>query len=458
MEMDESDNRVLFDFKARQISGAFLCHYRNCPRAAQGFSTSELRLKHEESHRPRFQCAHAPCGFFGTTFNTRAAMKKHTIQYHDEEDTATVPDSLIKKPRSSQQDRSLFTLTEVKKKSRGGEVSSLIFSEINNPIDVPQPAARHHAQARAPSKSPQQVSHAQKRHPILQHQESIMQEQLQEQLQANGMGPNNGSQAMNQQQFLQNAAIQQYQHQYAQKQVQPQAQQYQPTPMQLAQMQQSASQKAVLERKQQQTQEQQEQDELSPANDPTPLLFAPTSPPFQNTQMSNKYNEFLKATNREDIQTLIHNEDWLATDDSQAKLEQLPSQLAQQKPKETVMLSPRNPLSDLMQVANTRHLTARSPSSATDASRIRSPFRESSQYRDLDGITHRAAAEVPQRQVPEEDARAYQAYQAEAQVQAQHRSYRHDDLNAPTASTVNPGSVFMDYDTVPRWGWSHVSY
>ena len=136
MEMDDSNNKILFDFKARQNSGAFLCRHRNCPQAAQGFGTSELRQKHEESHSPRFQCAHAPCGFFGTTFDTRAAMKRHATQYHDEENTATVPDSLTTKLCNSHEDRSLFTHSEVKRKRGAGEVSPRIVAESNNVFEI----------------------------------------------------------------------------------------------------------------------------------------------------------------------------------------------------------------------------------------------------------------------------------------------------------------------------------
>lgn len=116
MERDEPNNTTLSAFILRQASGAFLCRYRNCPRAAQGFRTAELREKHEKSHGPRFQCAHAPCGFFGLTFNSRAAIKKHAAQYHDEENTTTVPNTLIRKPRALHEDRSLFAISEVKRK------------------------------------------------------------------------------------------------------------------------------------------------------------------------------------------------------------------------------------------------------------------------------------------------------------------------------------------------------
>ena len=124
MDTEEPHNEILSNFHGRQASSAFLCRYQKCPRAAQGFRTSELREKHEESHRSRFQCSHAPCGFFGTTFNTRAALKKHAAQYHDEEDAASIPNSLARKPRRAPEDRSLFTFTaESRKRRRSHDLS-----------------------------------------------------------------------------------------------------------------------------------------------------------------------------------------------------------------------------------------------------------------------------------------------------------------------------------------------
>ena len=141
MERDEPNDTNLSAFILRQASGAFLCRYRNCPRAAQGFRTAELREKHEESHGPRFQCAHVPCGFFGMTFNSRAAIKKHAAQYHDEENTATVPNTLIRRPRALHEDRSLFAFSEVKRKREvvdlvpweGFEIATSVASSNSQP-------------------------------------------------------------------------------------------------------------------------------------------------------------------------------------------------------------------------------------------------------------------------------------------------------------------------------------
>ena len=115
---------ILDDFKAKHRSGAFFCRHRKCPRAAQGFNNPELRQMHEKSHIPKFQCTEVACGFFGRPFNTQAAFKKHTIQYHDEERIASIPESLANVQCHAHKDRSLFTLTKSKEKRRNEEHDS----------------------------------------------------------------------------------------------------------------------------------------------------------------------------------------------------------------------------------------------------------------------------------------------------------------------------------------------
>ena len=112
MGSEQVADKNLSDFQARRSTGAFLCRYRNCTRAAQGFNTQELRKIHEESHAPRFRCTEAACGFPDWLFHTRAALKSHATRYHDEERTTSIPDSLGETPRRSLQDRPLFTLKE----------------------------------------------------------------------------------------------------------------------------------------------------------------------------------------------------------------------------------------------------------------------------------------------------------------------------------------------------------
>ena len=130
MGTQEPNNETLSAFILRHASEAFLCRYWSCPRAAQGFRNSELRAKHEESHRPRFQCTHATCGLFGTTFNSRASLKKHTARYHDEDNTASVPNFLTRKPRGPREDRALFAFsTTTKKRKAQDSMAREQFSE-----------------------------------------------------------------------------------------------------------------------------------------------------------------------------------------------------------------------------------------------------------------------------------------------------------------------------------------
>lgn len=112
MGSEQVADKSASDFKARHSTGAFLCRYRNCTRAAQGFNTLELRKIHEESHAPRFLCTEAACGLSGWPFHTRAALKNHATRYHDEERTASIPDSLSGTLRRSLQNRPFFTLKE----------------------------------------------------------------------------------------------------------------------------------------------------------------------------------------------------------------------------------------------------------------------------------------------------------------------------------------------------------
>ena len=115
---------ILDDFKEKHSSGAFFCRYHKCSRAAQGYDTPELRHTHEESHVSKFLCAEATCGFFGCPFPSRAAIRKHTIQYHDQERIASIPDFLENDQCRSHKDRSLFTLTKSKEKRKIEESSS----------------------------------------------------------------------------------------------------------------------------------------------------------------------------------------------------------------------------------------------------------------------------------------------------------------------------------------------
>ena len=103
---------ALLEFKASHGLNSFLCRWRNCPRASQGFSSSQLRQQHEDSHNPQFRCTNESCWFFRRTFKTRSAANKHISQYHDNRSAPSIPDSLSGVQNQPRQERPLFQLKE----------------------------------------------------------------------------------------------------------------------------------------------------------------------------------------------------------------------------------------------------------------------------------------------------------------------------------------------------------
>ena len=94
LEKDDPSDEALKDFKRTHHSGKFLCRFRHCPRAFQGFDSSHRREEHEATHKPRFKCTDLFCGLNGWTFESRVSMKRHTDQYHKEKATAQIPSTL----------------------------------------------------------------------------------------------------------------------------------------------------------------------------------------------------------------------------------------------------------------------------------------------------------------------------------------------------------------------------
>ena len=109
------------------------------------------------------------------------------------------------------------------------------------------------------------------------------------------------------------------------------------------------------------------------------------------------------------------------------------------------LLSPhRSAFSDLLQVANNGHLSARSASPINHTSRQRSPFRESSAYAGEDfsnpntpsnATRVSSAAQMRQQQKLESDAKAY----------AQHHQSSHHDFMNPSR-TISPKEALLDYN------------
>ena len=119
------------------------------------------------------------------------------------------------------------------------------------------------------------------------------------------------------------------------------------------------------------------------------------------------------------------------------------SQPRQQAQADTV--SPqRSTFSDLLQVANTGHLTARSASPAVNVSRQRSPFRESSQFA-VEGVYSSPSSPAgATRLTSAAQLRQQQKIEADAQAYAQHHPPSHHEyLNPPR--TISPKEAFLDY-------------
>ena len=119
----------------RHGSEPYLCRYRGCPRAIQGFNSSDLRQQHENSHVPLFRCNDAACEILGKGLTSRAAMNRHNKKYHDDNCLAAIPTSLRKASAHPQQDRLRFLLKEPSSNSRKRESHVLeednVFSEVD---------------------------------------------------------------------------------------------------------------------------------------------------------------------------------------------------------------------------------------------------------------------------------------------------------------------------------------
>ncbi|KAL7955605.1 hypothetical protein V8C34DRAFT_327026 [Trichoderma compactum] len=67
-------------FKSQFRTSAFTCRLKSCPRAALGFESEKLCLRHEMTHIRRFRCTVAECKF--PLFVSPQALKIHTAKYH----------------------------------------------------------------------------------------------------------------------------------------------------------------------------------------------------------------------------------------------------------------------------------------------------------------------------------------------------------------------------------------
>lgn len=121
------------------------------------------------------------------------------------------------------------------------------------------------------------------------------------------------------------------------------------------------------------------------------------------------------------------------------------SQPRQQQLQGNTVSPHRSAFSDLLQVANTGHLTARSASPAVNVSRQRSPFRESSQFA-VEGVHSNPSSPADAtRLTSAAQLRLQQKHEADAHAFAQHHPQsRPEYLNPP--KTISPKEALLDYD------------
>lgn len=121
------------------------------------------------------------------------------------------------------------------------------------------------------------------------------------------------------------------------------------------------------------------------------------------------------------------------------------SQPRQQQAQGNIVSPHRSAFSDLLQVANTGHLTARSSSPAVNVSRQRSPFRESSQFAVDGGHSNPSSPADATRLTSAAQLRMQQKQEADAHAYAQHHPpSRHEYLDPP--KTISPKEAHLDYE------------
>ena len=70
---------------------SYVCRYRQCPRASNGFHSQKHREAHEVLHFKRFKCADTSCEFYAVGFATKNALKTHDQRYHTKQKDKDVP-------------------------------------------------------------------------------------------------------------------------------------------------------------------------------------------------------------------------------------------------------------------------------------------------------------------------------------------------------------------------------
>ena len=91
---DSTNDLRLRDFQIRNNAGHFLCRFKDCPRASEGFDAFDLRQQHEDRHTPQFICNEPSCGLVGWPCKNGREWKRHMEKYHESTKQAEIPSSL----------------------------------------------------------------------------------------------------------------------------------------------------------------------------------------------------------------------------------------------------------------------------------------------------------------------------------------------------------------------------
>lgn len=65
-------------------ASAFTCRFLHCPKATDGFTSSQLRDSHEAMHQKTYRCAYQSCFSFGSGFTSKRAWTQHNDKWHRE--------------------------------------------------------------------------------------------------------------------------------------------------------------------------------------------------------------------------------------------------------------------------------------------------------------------------------------------------------------------------------------
>jgi hypothetical protein len=88
----------LASFKQHFGSSAFVCRFRGCPRATNGYPTEQGREDHESlQHTGGIKCSEMSCSWSRIGFKTSAALKRHMQNYHSLPESVKKPSAIRRK-------------------------------------------------------------------------------------------------------------------------------------------------------------------------------------------------------------------------------------------------------------------------------------------------------------------------------------------------------------------------